>query len=95
MAESMQTLNSIFSWRHRREREAHRTEARQQQSESETQLRDMHNLSNQLGNRNQAIQEYESQNKAAALQKLNTDLDACKRRQDKLEAEVQVGLSTI
>ena len=50
----------------------------------------MHNLSNQLGNRNQAIQEYESQNKAAALQKLNADLDACKRRQDKLEVEVQV-----
>ena len=50
----------------------------------------MHNLSNQLGNLNQAIQEYESQNKAAALQKLNSDLDACKRRQDKLEVEVQV-----
>ena len=72
------------------EREAHRTEARQQESESETQLRDMHNLSNQLGNLNQAIQEYDSQNKAAALQKLNSDLDACKRRQDKLEVEVQV-----
>lgn len=51
----------------------------------------MHNLANQLGNRDQAIQEYESQNKAAALQKLTADLDACKRRQDKLEAEVQVG----
>lgn len=50
----------------------------------------MHNLANQLGNRNQAIQEYESQNKAAALQKLNAELDACKRRQDKLEVEVQV-----
>lgn len=50
----------------------------------------MHNLSSQLGNWQQAIQEYESQDKAAALQKLNADLDACKRRQDKLEVEVQV-----
>ena len=47
-------------------------------------------MSNQLSSRNQAIQEYESQGKAAALQKLTAELDACKRRQDKLEVEVQV-----
>ncbi len=72
------------------ERDAQRADARRQESESETQLRDIHNLSNQLANRNQPIQEYISQNKADALQRLTTDLDACKKRQDKLEAEVQV-----
>lgn len=72
------------------ERDKHRASARQQESESEAQLRDMHNVSNQLSSRNQAIQEYESQGKAGALQKLTADLDACKRRQDKLEVEVQV-----
>ena len=72
------------------EREAHRVDARGRESESENQLRDMHNLSNQLNNRNQPIQEYLAQNKAEALQRLNAELDACKRRQDKLEAEVQV-----
>ena len=50
----------------------------------------MHNVSNQLGSRNQGVQEYEGQGKAEALQKLTAELDACKRRQDKLEVEVQV-----
>ena len=72
------------------ERDAQRADARRRESESETQLRDIHNLSNQLANRNQSIQEYISQNKADALQRLTADLDACKKRQDKLEAEVQV-----
>ena len=72
------------------EREAHRADARRRESESENQLRDMHNLSNQLSNRNQPIQEYLAQNKAEALRRLTADLDACKKRQDKLEAEVQV-----
>lgn len=72
------------------EREAKRSDARRRESESESQLREMHNLNNQLSNRNQPIQEYTSQNKAAALQRLTADLDACKKRQDKLEAEVQV-----
>ncbi|DBB04466.1 hypothetical protein WJX77_008210 [Trebouxia sp. C0004] len=71
------------------ERDAQRADARRRESESETQLRDIHNLSNQLANRNQPIQEYISQNKADALQRLTADLDACKKRQDKLEAEVQ------
>ena len=51
----------------------------------------MHNLSNQLNNRSQPIQEYLAQNKAEALQRLTAELEACKKRQDKLEAEVQVG----
>jgi len=72
------------------ERDAQRADARRRESESETQLRDIHSLSNQLANRNQSIQEYISQNKADALQRLTADLDACKKRQDKLEAEVQV-----
>ena len=72
------------------EREAKRSDARRRESESESQLREMHNLNNQLSNRNQPIQEFTSQNKAAALQRLTADLDACKKRQDKLEAEVQV-----
>lgn len=72
------------------EREAHRTDARGRESESENQLRDMHNLCNQLNNRNQPIQEYLAQNQAEALQRLNAELDACKKRQDKLESEVQV-----
>ena len=72
------------------ERDAQRADARRRESESETQLRDIHNLANQLANRNQPIQEYISQNKADALQRLTADLDACKKRQDKLEAEVQV-----
>lgn len=76
------------------EREAHRADARGRESESETQLRDMHNLSNQLHNRNQPIQEYLAQNKAEALQRLTADLDACRKRQDKLEAEVQVRISS-
>ena len=72
------------------ERDAQRAAAQQQESEGERQLRDVHNLSNQLANRNQPIQEYIAQNKADALQRLTADLDACKRRQDKLEAEAQV-----
>jgi hypothetical protein len=76
------------------ERDAQRADARRRESESETQLRDIHNLSNQLANRNQPIQEYISQNKADALQRLTADLDACKKRQDKLEAEVQVPLNS-
>ena len=72
------------------ERDAQRADARRRESESETQLRDIHNLSNQLANRNQPIQEYISQNKADALHRLTADMDACKKRQDKLEAEVQV-----
>lgn len=72
------------------ERDAQRADARRRESESEAGLRDIHNLSNQLSNRNQPIQEYLSQNKAAALQKLTGDLEACKKRQDKLETEVQV-----
>ncbi|KAL3148389.1 DNA repair protein rad50 [Trebouxia sp. C0009 RCD-2024] len=71
------------------EREAHRAAARRRESESETSLREMHNLSNQLNNRSQPIQEYLAQNKAEALQRLTAELDACKKRQDKLEAEVQ------
>ena len=71
-------------------RDAQRGDARRREAESESQLRDLHNLSNQLSNRSQPIQEYISQNKAQALQRLTADLDACKRRQDKLEAEVQV-----
>ena len=77
------------------EREALRGDAQGRESESEKQLRDMHNLGNQLSNRNQPIQEYLAQNKAEALQRLNAELDACKKRQDKLEAEVQVMLALL
>lgn len=72
------------------ERDAYRADAQGRESESETQLRDMQNLSNQLRNRNQPIKEYLDQNKAEALQRLTAELDACKKRQDKLEADVQV-----
>ena len=72
------------------ERETQRVDARRRETESETQLREIHNLSNQLSNRNQPIQDYVSQNKAEALQRLTAGLDECKQRQDKLEAEVQV-----
>ena len=82
--------NTLFACLLISERESQRSDARRRESESETQLRDIHNLSNQLANRNQPIQEYTSQNKADALQRLTADLEACKKRQDKLEKEVEV-----